>query len=125
MANLIAYLVVLSSPVALAYSWYFYWVRMRKDPDSWRNRITLISLVLVSVVAILWLPTMFLTPGADWRTGVGVAHQMAWMGRRLRAALCTLLVASLLSVAGRPRLIAPMILACLGTAALWVCSTFE
>lgn len=119
MANLIVYTLVLLAPAALAYGWYFYFSQLRGEPGRWRNLITLSSLVLVSLVLVMWLPMMLLVPSADLRTGVGVAHQAQWMVIRTKAALCALLVAFVLCFLGRPRLILPTVVACLGTAVLW------
>jgi len=125
MTNLIVGLVILLTPIALIYCWYFYFTRMVKEAGGWRSKVTLLSLVMVSIVLILWLPMMMLTPEADWKTGAGVAHQVQWVSNRLRTALYTLVGTFVICFLGRPRLIVPTAIACVGTALLWVSSTME
>ena len=68
--------VVLLAPVGLIYSWHFYLTQMNRESAGWRNRVTLLSLALVSLVTLLW-PVMFmLMPRADWGSGLGVGHQV-------------------------------------------------
>jgi|SRR5450631_176415 hypothetical protein len=115
--NLIATVIILLAPAGLIYSWAFYLRRMRREPTKWRNRATLISLTLVSLVALLW-PVMVV-----WGSGLGVAHQVQWVEAWHTPVFRTLLVALVLALFGRPRLIAPMAVACVGTAMFWLAST--
>jgi hypothetical protein len=115
-------IVVLLAPVGLMYSWHFYLTRMRRDA-GWRNRVTLLSLALVSLVALLWPIMGMLMPRADWGSGLGVDHQVQWIESWHRPILRTLLVAFVLCFFGRPRLIAPIAIACVGTALFWISST--
>jgi len=115
--------VVLLAPVGLIYSWHFYLTQMNRESGGWRNRVTLLSLALVSLVALLW-PVMFmLMPQADWGSGLGVGHQVEWIESWHRRILRTLLVAFLLCFFGRPRRIAPIAIACVGAAVFWISST--
>jgi hypothetical protein len=115
--------VVLLAPLGLIYSWHFYLTQMNRESAGWRNRVTLLSLALVSLVALLW-PVMFmLMPRADWGSGLGVSHQVEWIESWHRPILRTLLVAFLLCFFGRPRLIAPIAIACVGAAMFWISST--
>jgi hypothetical protein len=114
---------VLLAPLGLIYSWVFYFTRMRKEPAGWRSRATLLSLVLVSLAILLWPAVMVLTPGADWERGTGVGHQVQWVYARARVALGLSLAALVLSLFGRPRLILPITIACIGTGVLWLMST--
>jgi hypothetical protein len=115
--------VVLLAPVGLIYSWHFYLTQMKRESAGWRNRVTLLSLGLVSLVALLW-PIMFmLMPRADWGSGLGVGHQVEWIESWHRPILRTLLVAFFLCFFGRPRLIAPIAIACVGAAVFWISST--
>jgi hypothetical protein len=114
---------VLLAPIGLIYSWHFYLTQMRGESPGWRNRVTLLSLELVSLVALLW-PVMFvLMPRADWGSGLGVGHQAEWVESWHRPIFRTLLVAFFLCLFGRPRLIAPIAIACVGTALFWLFST--
>lgn len=121
--NGIATLLILMAPVALFYSWFFNWKRMRVEPISWRGRSSLAALTFVSVVVLSWPVRGLLMPRADWSSGVGVGHQVRWAETWERAALCILLGAFVLGLAGRPRLIVPIVLACIGTALFWIFTT--
>jgi hypothetical protein len=114
---------VLLAPVGLIYSWVFYLTRMRGEPAGWRSRATLLSLVLVSLAVLLWPAMMVLVPGADWRSGAGVGHQVQWVYARTRVAFGLSLAALVLSLFGRPRLILPIAVACIGTGVFWLMST--
>lgn len=120
--NLIATIVVLSAPVMLIYGWVCDFTPASEESVGWRGRATLLSLVLVSLAVLLWLLMELLMPGADWRTGAGVGHQVAWVARA-RVALYALLVALVLGLFGRPRLILPIAVACIGTGLFWLVST--
>jgi hypothetical protein len=122
-ADIAEIVVVLLAPVGLIYSWHFYLTQMNRESAGWRNRVTLLSLALVSLVAFLW-PVMFmLMPRADWGNGLGVGHQVEWIESWHRPILRTLLVAFLLCFFGRPCLIAPIAIACVGAAVFWISST--
>jgi hypothetical protein len=121
--NAIAILLVLLAPVGLIYAWVCYFTPADQEPIGWRRRATLLSLALASLAVVLWLETMFRLPGADWRTGAGVGHQVAWMYARTRVAFGVLLLAFVLNLFGRPRLILPISVACIGTGVLWLVST--
>jgi hypothetical protein len=123
--NDIAGLIVLLAPVGLIYSWYFYLAKIQKEPASWRNRISLLSLVLVSLGVLLWPVMTLLAPRADWTTYVGVPEQIQWTESWQKPIVRTLLGAFLLSVFGRPRLIAPIAVACVGTVLFWIFSSMN
>jgi hypothetical protein len=108
--NVVVTILVLLAPVALVYGWVCYFTPVSEEPFGWRKRATLVSLVLASVGGLLWPVMMWHTNGA-----YGVAP---WM----RVALLTLLVALTLGLLGRPRLILPIVIACIGTVLLWVFS---
>jgi hypothetical protein len=97
--------ILFSVPAALIYGWIFYLTRMRTEPASWRNRSTLLSLTLVSLVALLWPVMLVLIPRADWERGIGVAHQIDWIESWHRPVLRTLLLALVLGALGRPALL--------------------
>lgn len=66
---------------------------------------------------------MLFKPGADWSSGAGVGHQVAWVYARARAALYALLAALVICFIGRLRLILPIAVACIGTGMFWLFST--
>src|SRR6266403_4118358 len=120
-ANLVATIIILLAPAGLIYSWAFYLRRMRREPiTSWRNHATLLSITLVSLAVLLWPIMAALTPTADWRSGLGVDHQVQWVEAWHTPILRSLLVALVLTFFGRPRLIAPIAVACVGTAMFWL-----
>jgi hypothetical protein len=123
MSNLIATAIVLLAPVGLIYSWIFYSTRMSRDPSRWHDRATLLSLTLVSLAALLWPVMALLMPRADWGSGLGVRHQVQWVEAWHPPILRTLLLAFVLSLLGRPRLIGPIAVACVGTGLFWLSST--
>jgi hypothetical protein len=121
--NFIATVIVLLAPAGLIYGWFHYLTRMREEPACWRNRTTLLSLALVSLVALLWPVMAALVPRADWGSGVGVSHQVEWVEAWHKPIFRTLVVALVLGLVGRPRLIGPIAVACVGTALFWLFST--
>lgn len=78
---------VLLSPVAITYAWWLYFARMWQEPGSWRNRVTLVSLILVSLAILLWPVMIVRMPAADWRNGAEMGFQFRWIGARFREAL--------------------------------------
>jgi hypothetical protein len=118
-SNMLGTALVLLAPVSFVYSWYFYFRRMLWNSSGWRGRVTLASLVLLSFAVLLWPINRMTMPSADWSSGVGVGQQVRWVNSGERIALRTLLAAFILSLFARPRLILPIILACVGTALFW------
>jgi hypothetical protein len=121
----VAFFIALFAPIGLIYSWHFYFTRIRREPASWRNRISVSSLVLASVGASLVPLTRIFAPTADWSSYVGVARQVDFVEAWEKVAVRTLLVAFVLCFFGRPRLIAPIAVACLGTTLFWMFSTIR
>lgn len=70
----------------------------------------------------MWLAMMVLMPWAGGAVREWVT-ELHWVYARTRMALYALLVALVLSLFGRPRLILPIAIACLGTGLLWLFST--
>ena len=120
-----AILVFLAPQVSLIYGWVCYFTPQKKEPPSWRGWATLLSLILASLVILLWPVMMVLTPEADWQSGVGVGHQVQWVSFWVRTVFRSLLAALVLGVLGRPRLIFPIVFGCLGSGLLWLFSTME
>jgi hypothetical protein len=123
--SIVASILVLLAPVALIYGWVCYFTPKGEEPPSWRGWATLLSLILASLVILLWPVMMISMPGADWRSGIGVGHQFRWVSFWVRAAFRSLLAALVLGLLGRPRLILPIVVGCLGTGLLWLYSTME
>jgi hypothetical protein len=123
--NVVATIFVLLAPVALIYGWVCFFTPVGEEPFGWRKGATLVSLVLASVVILLWPVMMVLMPGADWRSGVGVGEQVQWVSFWVRTVFRSLLAALILGLMGRPRLILPIVVGCVGTGLLWLFSTME
>jgi hypothetical protein len=121
--NVLVTAIILLAPVGLIYGWFFYMTRMKKESTGWRKRITLLSLALVSLVVLLWPVMWALAPRADWGSGVGVGNQVDWIESWHRPVFRTLSVAFVVGFFGRPRLILPIAVACMGTACFWLVST--
>ena len=118
----IAAFIALLAPVGLIYGWHFYFTRIRREPAGWRNRISLVSLVLASLGALLWPVTMVFAPKADWRNYVGVAQQVHFVESWEKVAVRTLLVAFVCALrTAAPD--CPVAVACIGTTLFWIGST--
>jgi hypothetical protein len=122
-SNAIATILMLMAPFGFVYSWYFYFTSMPWKSSGWRGRVTLASLVLISLAVLLWPVMMVLMPAADWVSGAGVGHQVQWVYARAGVASILLLAALLLGLFGRPRLILPIVVACIGAGLFWLFST--
>jgi hypothetical protein len=120
--NIIATAIVLLSPAGLVYAWYFYVVRMLKEPAGWRSRVTLVVLVLVSSAVVMWPIARITAPHVNWKNWDGAGAYMDWMDAWERAALRIILAALVLSFTARPRLILPVALGCVGTGLFWLFS---
>lgn len=107
---IVAAILVLLAPVALIYGWVCFFTPVGEESFGWRKRATLLSLTLASVAVLLW-------PAMIWRTN-GAYGMAPWM----KIAFLSLLVALFLGLLGRPRLILPIVMGCVGTALLWVFS---
>ncbi|HYM76920.1 MAG TPA: hypothetical protein VE377_13160 [Candidatus Dormibacteraeota bacterium] len=121
--NIVDTVLILLAPIGMLYAWLFFLMRMRHEPGNWRNRISMVSLVLIFLAALSWLIMASLMPRADWGSGIGVGLQAEWVEAWHRPIFRTLLAALVLCLFGRPRLILPLAVACIGTALFWLFST--
>ena len=121
--NIVTTVFILLSPIGLIYGWFFYFTRMRHEPRSWRSWITVASLGLASIALLSWPVMALLMPHADWGTGAGVGHQVEWVEAWHKPIFRTLLAALILCLLGRPRLILPIAVGCVGAALFWLFST--
>jgi len=125
--NGLSTIAILLAPAGLLYSWFFYFTRMRKEPAGWRNRASLLSLCVVSCVCALWPVMIALMPKADSVNGLGdyqtqIDFQTRWLEGWHPPVLRVLGVALVIAMIGRPRLIGPLVVACIGTALFWIVS---
>ena len=98
------------------YSWF---VLLRMSPDKpfrWRDRISLLALIIASGAVLL----RFVMP-AFWGSDFGGQVRMAQAWTKVSVRICA--GALVLSFVGRPRFIVPLVVACLATAGFWVMST--
>lgn len=100
----------------LVYSWVVLVKTSPEKPRRWRDRLSLLALLLASLAAFL----RFVMP-AFWPPDFGKQVQIAVAWARVSVGMCA--IALVLGLAGRPRLIAPIVVACFATAAFWVIST--
>jgi hypothetical protein len=91
-----------------------------RDADDCGRAVWLGGRELASVVIVLWPVLMVSMPGADWRSGAGVAEQTQWISFWVRTVFRALLAALILGLIGRPRLIFPIVVGCIGTGLLWL-----
>jgi hypothetical protein len=115
-------LLILLAPVGLLYGWFFYWTRMRHEPRSWRDRVSVVALGLASLAILLWPVMAMLAARTDWGGSAGV-DQVEWVEAWHRPIFRTLLAAFVLCFFGRPRLILPIAVGCIGAAMFWLFST--
>jgi hypothetical protein len=98
------------------YSW-FVLLRMSSDKSfRWRDRISLLALIIASGAVLL----RFVMP-AFWGSDFGGQVRIADAWAKVSVRMCA--VALVLGLAGRPRFIVPLVVACLATAGFWVMST--
>jgi len=114
-------ILILLSPIGLIYSWWFFLARMRKSPWLWRTYTTLTSILIVSLAGLLLPVVAVLSPHVEYAGDyAGVPQQLAFLTAWQRPILRALAVAFFLSFLARPRLIAPIAVACVAIAALWL-----
>jgi len=102
--------------LCFVYSWF---VLLRMSPDKpfrWRDRISLLALIIASGAVLL----RFVMP-AFWGSDFGGQVRMAQAWTKVSVRMCA--VALVLGFVGRPRFIMPLVVACLATAGFWVMST--
>src|SRR5262249_55922308 len=121
-ANIIPTIVVLLAPVGLIYGWYFFFARMWKVETGWRSHVTLVTLILISVVVVMWPIARITAPEVNWHTWVGAGAYMHWVGAWEKVSVRILLASLVLSFFGRPRLILPISFACVGIGLFWISS---
>ena len=118
--NVVEIVCVVVTPVALGYSWIFYFKKMFKFEDNWRKRVTFTSLILVSFAVLAWPFMEIFMPSAGWSGGSIEARQVAYVLGWAKIVVWVCVAGLILSFFGRPRLILPMAVAYLGTAFFWI-----
>lgn len=83
----------------------------------WQNRASVSALGIVTVVGLLWLPAGFYAARHTDTGNIRIMDQFAAMA----VVACGL--ALILSLLDRPKLIAPIVVTCVGTASFWFGTT--
>ena len=110
---------VILTPFAWAAAWVFALRAILKEPKSWRNRISIGSLGLLTLIGLLWLPVAVYSSGTESAASAGFAVHMKNVQEWSKFAGRGCVLPLVLSFFGRPRLIAPIAMACIGTALFW------
>lgn len=113
---------IILTPICFVYGWWFYIARLHAHRREWRSIVSLVALSLVSLAVVLWPVMLACSPRPDAfgpNYGVEYRYIEAWH----RPILRTLLLASILSLFSKPRLIAPILISALGVAISWIGST--
>jgi hypothetical protein len=97
------------------YAWFVLLKRSTESSVTWRERISLVAMMVTSVALCLRFVMPAFMPAADWQTGVGVDAQVHSAAIWTKVGARSATVALLLGLIGRPRLIAPIGIACLST----------
>ena len=113
---------VLLVPVSLMYGWYFFFSRIWKEGSNWRNRTTFFSLLLVSLATLMWPVMALVRANAKPINDATLEQQLNWGLAWGRVAIVIFLLAFILGLMGRPRLILPIAVACIGTGLFWILS---
>jgi hypothetical protein len=108
--------IVIAGVIGFFYSWVRLIRAYGENSFHWRDWISFAALALASVVLLL----RFVMP-ALWGIDFGVQVRIADAWTKVSVRFCAL--GLLLGFLGRPRLIVPITLACIGVAVFWVMST--
>jgi hypothetical protein len=107
---------MLLTPVAWFTSWWFGLKAIADDRKSWRTRVSIAALGITTLTGLLWLPSAFYAA----RHGItSVPAIDKWTA--IASLTCGFALA--LCLFGRPKLIIPIALTCLGTASFWIGTT--
>jgi hypothetical protein len=105
------------------YAWFLLLKRSTEPSVTWRERISLAAMIVASIALCLRFVMPAFIPAADWGTGAGVGAQVHAAAVWTKVGARSATVALLLGLIGRPRLIAPIAVACLSIVLFWVMST--
>ena len=122
MPSYLEYGFIFAAPVACFLAWWLLIAAYKQEPPSWRNRISFLSLVLLTITILLFVPIRMYNSGAGWKTALGFDTHMRHTLLAAAIAIRTCAVAFIVSVFGKPKLIALIVIACIGTWMLWAIS---
>jgi hypothetical protein len=109
---------IILAPFAWISGWWFGLKGTTQQPKSWQNWVSITSLGLVTVAGLLWFPAALFASRNGWASE-HVRTVQAWSG--IAVLICA--AALVLSLFGKPRLILPIVVACLGAASFWIGTT--
>lgn len=116
------YGLIFAAPVALIAAWWLLIIGEKRGRRSWRNRVTLVSLVLLTRAGLLFIPVTIYNSGTHWKSAGELDTHMRHTLTAAAIAIRTCGIALLLSFFGEPRLIALIAIGCIGTWLLWAIS---
>ena len=116
------YALIFAAPVAWISAWWFLITGQEREPRDWRNRVSFVSLSLLTVAGLLFIPIRIYNSGANWRTAGGFDTHLRHTLAAAAIAIRTCGAALLLSFFGKPKLIALIAIGCVGTWLLWAIS---
>jgi hypothetical protein len=114
--SVLMFTVMALGPFAFLYAWLQYSKKLRKEAYPIRNRFTLASLALVSLAVVLW-PICWVSIPKSYSAAMHYGD--TWVNF---VVMPVCLVAAVLSLLGRPRVILPIVIACWGTVVFWAVS---
>ena len=114
---------ILITPVAWISAWWFLIGAYKREPRRWRIRLSFTSLALLTIAGLLFIPIAIYNSGVDWKSGEGIETHMRHTLLATAVAIRICGAALLLSLFGKPKLVALIVVACIGTALFWVVST--
>lgn len=113
------YGLIFAAPVAWISAWWFLLAAHKRELRNWRNRVSFVSLVLVTVAGLLFIPIRIYNSGMDWKSAdTHMRHTLA--AANIAIKICG--ISLLLSFFGKPKLIALIAIVCVGTWLLWALS---
>ena len=88
-----------------------------QDRNNWRTRTSSVALAIATVAGLLFLPVMMMVGRHPGMQNVRTLDAYA----ATSVVVCG--VALVVSFFGKPKLIVPIVLTCLGTASFWIAAT--
>src|ERR1051325_9565665 len=118
--NLLEILDLIVTPVAVGYSWLFYFKKIANLEAGRHKRLTLISLVLVSLAILAWPVMAFFMPRPDRLQGVNEANRVLYALWWMKIIVWACVLGLTVNFFGKPRLILPIAVAYVGVIFFWV-----
>jgi len=103
---------IILTPLAWGASWWFSLKAIAQERTNWRNKMSLAALAIATITGWLWLPAAFYA-----------SSHLVVVDKWVSIAVLLCAVAIIVCFFGKPKLIIPIALTCLGTASFWVGST--